>query len=304
MLTNKIDFLSCLFNRFYKEKRGMIEVNIKLLCKKTYKSLLALMIMFSMFPQFTETVVAEETIPVEQFATADQLKSFNTNDNDGEVKAAKVYFGNNNQQWWIAGSQNENLTLFAASPLTTDQAFEPNYNQNKSYSDEWNCDYTSTGGSTPSEVYPNHYGTSPLRSTLKNLETSYFTSEEQALMNETTIYTNDTKNGSVYSTTDKLYLAYGQNSTQYITVGTNSQDKDSLNDGLRIDKNYFGYNAFWLRAPLDSRNHHALFVYSSNWVTDDKVTYSNMLMPAFELNLSSVIFASTASAATSGGFIN
>lgn len=60
MLTNKIDFLSCLFNRFYKEKRGMIEVNIKLLCKKTYKSLLALMIMFSMFPQFTETVVAEE----------------------------------------------------------------------------------------------------------------------------------------------------------------------------------------------------------------------------------------------------
>ena len=59
-------------------------MNIKLLCKKTYKSLLALMIMFSMFPQFTETVVAEETtIPVEQFATVDQLKSFNTNDNDG-----------------------------------------------------------------------------------------------------------------------------------------------------------------------------------------------------------------------------
>lgn len=56
----------------------MIEVNIKLLCKKTYKSLLALMIMFSMFPQFTETVVAEETtIPVDQFATVDQLKSFN-----------------------------------------------------------------------------------------------------------------------------------------------------------------------------------------------------------------------------------
>ena len=200
-------------------------MNIKLLCKKTYKSLLALMIMFSMFPQFTETVVAEETtIPVEQFATVDQLKSFNTNDNDGEVKAVKVYFGNNNQQWWIAGSQDENsITLFAASPLATDQVFEPNYDQNKSYSDEWNCDYTSTGGSNPSDVYPNHYGASPLRNTLKNLETSYFTSKEQGLMKDTTIYTNDTKNNSVYSTTDKLYLAYGDiDDDQYITVGTNS----------------------------------------------------------------------------------
>ena len=70
-------------------------MNIKLLCKKTYKSLLVLMIMFSMFPQFTETVVAEETLPVEQFATVDQLRTFNTNNNDGEVKAAKVYFGQN-----------------------------------------------------------------------------------------------------------------------------------------------------------------------------------------------------------------
>ena len=246
------------------------------------------MIMFSMFPQFTETVVAEETtIPVEQFATVDQLKSFNTNDNDGEVKSAKVYFGNNDQQWWIAGSQNGNLTLFAERPLPFTVTFNQDTNE-KDYNGQ--------------QVYSNHYGASDIRNTLKGLKTSYFTSEEQALMNETTIYTNDTKNGSVYSTTDKLYLAYGQNSTQYITVGTNS--RDSLNEGLRIDKNYFGYNAFWLRAPLDSRNHHALFVYSSNWVTDDKVTYSNMLMPAFELNLSSVIFASTASAATSTGALS
>ena len=260
-------------------------MNIKLLCKKTYKSLLALMIMFSMFPQFTETVVAEETtIPVEQFATVDQLKSFNTNDNDGEVKAAKVYFGNNNQQWWIAGSQNGNLTLFAASPLDTYEVFNQNTNER---------DYNGQ------EVYSNHYGASDIRNTLKGLETSYFTSAEQYLMNETTIYTNDTKNGSVYSTTDKLYLAYGQNSTQYITVGTNSQD--SLNEGLRIDNNYFGLNDFWLRAPIDSRSNNALLVYISNWVMYERVTYSHTLMPAFELNLSSVIFASTASAATSGG---
>lgn len=220
-------------------------MNIKLLCKKTYKSLLALMIMFSMFPQFTETVVAEETtLPVEQFATKEQLKTFNTNDNDGEAKSAKVYFGNNNQQWWIAGSQDENsITLFVASPLASDQAFEQNYNQVKPYRADWNCDYTSTGGSNPSDVYPNHYGASPLRSTLKNLEKSYFTSAEQGLMKDTTIYTNDTKNNSVYSTTDKLYLAYGYiDDDQYITVGTNS--KDSLNNGLRIDNSYWGNSFF------------------------------------------------------------
>ena len=277
-------------------------MNIKLLCKKTYKSLLALMIMFSMFPQFTETVVAEETtIPVEQFATVDQLKSFNTNDNDGEVKAVKVYFGNNNQQWWIAGSQDENsITLFAASPLATDQVFEPNYDQNKSYSDEWNCDYTSTGGSNPSDVYPNHYGASPLRNTLKNLETSYFTSKEQGLMKDTTIYTNDTKNNSVYSTTDKLYLAYGDiDDDQYITVGTNS--KDSLNSGLHIDNSYWGNSFFWLRAPYEVENLHYVLHTGDGYVDGNLAIEGRALLPAFELDMSSVVFASTASSATTTG---
>lgn len=284
----------------------MIEVNIKLLCKKTYKSLLALMIMFSMFPQFTETVVAEETtIPVEQFATVDQLKSFNTNDNDGVAKSAKVYFGQNDQQWWIAGSQNENsITLFAASPLATDQKFEPNYNQKKEYSADWNCNYTSTGGSDPLEVYPNHYGASTLRTELKNLETSYFTSAEQGLMKDTTIYTNDSKNNSVYSTTDKLYLAYGDTSVkEYITVGTN--DQNNLNNGLRVDKNYYWCGWFWLREPNIKHSQTALGVGSDGSMYGLSVDDNNDLVPAFELNISSVEFASVVPAATSGGgFIN
>ncbi len=205
-------------------------MNIKLLCKKTYKSLLALMIMFSMFPQFTETVVAEETtIPVEQFATVDQLKSFDTDDTNGK-NPAKVYFGNNGQQWWIAGSQNGNLTLFAASPLETNVVFNQDTNE-KDYNGQ--------------QVYSNHYGASDIRNTLKGLETSYFTVAEQKLMNDTAINTYDLKNDTVYPTIDKLYLAYGDiDDDQYITVGTNSQDKDSLNDGLRIDKSYWGNSFF------------------------------------------------------------
>lgn len=50
----------------------------------------------------------------------------NTNDKDGEINSAKVYFGNSDQQWWIAGSQQEHgLTLLAASPLATNLEFEP-----------------------------------------------------------------------------------------------------------------------------------------------------------------------------------
>ena len=69
------------------------------------------------------------------------------------------------------------------------------------------------------------------------MEASFFTSSEQALINETTIYTDDTKNNSIYSTTDKLYLAYGdQEDYNHITVGKNSAN--DLNDGLRIDPSY------------------------------------------------------------------
>ena len=262
-------------------------MNIKLLCKKTYKSLLALMIMFSMFPQFTETVVAEETtIPVEQFATVDQLKSFNTNDNDGEVKAAKVYFGSSNQQWWITGSQQEQgLTLFAASPLVNDVVFNQDTNE-KDYNGQ--------------QVYSNHYGASDIRNTLKGLETSYFTSAEQDLMNDTTIYTNDTKNKSVYSTTDKLYLAYGiWKDEQYITVGTNNQN--NLNTGLHIDKSYWS-EWVWLRAPFEKDSKNALAV--GGKVEGYYASGVNGLVPAFELNISSVIFGSTVPAATSGGALS
>ena len=163
--------------------------------KRVSAVLMAAALTISTFPQFhTNVYAAENQLPTkEQFATAEELKTFDTNDQDGK-NPAKVYFGNNDQQWWIAGSQNENVTLFAASPLEISVQFNPNKDER-----EYN-------GQT---VYSNHYGASDIKGTVKGLETSYFTHAEQVLMNETTIHTNDTKNSSVYSTTDKLYLAYG-----------------------------------------------------------------------------------------------
>lgn len=263
--------------------------------KKAGSLLLAVAMIVTSFPAFSHEVYAAELPDSTQFATVDELKNFDTN-NETENKAAKVYFGNNNQQWWIAGSQQaQGLTLFAASPLPENQIFEPNYNQNKSYDSSWNCTYSN---GAPTDVYPNHYGASPLRTTLKKLETSYFTGTEHGLMNETTIHTNDTKNSSVYSTTDKLYLAYGDyDDGQYITVGTNS--KDSLNNGLRIDRDYWRGSIFWLRAPSLIFSYCALAASPGHSVGNYGGNYAFALVPAFELNLSSVIFASAAPAASS-----
>lgn len=260
--------------------------------KKGMAALLSAVMVVTAVPQFAKEVhAAENQLPTkEQFATAEELKTFDTNDQDGK-NPAKVYFGNNDQQWWIAGSQNENVTLFAASPLEISVQFNPNKDER-----EYN-------GQT---VYSNHYGASDIKGTVKGLETSYFTHAEQVLMNETTIHTNDTKNSSVYSTTDKLYLAYGEYyyDGQYITVGTNSSDNDiqQLSNGLRVDKSYWGNSGhLWLRAPHMTYNNNALVARSGNRVLNTDVDSRGALVPAFELNLSSVIFASAAPAATSEG---
>lgn len=254
----------------------------------------------TVIPALSIHVFAEESdteIETTKLATVEELKSFNTDDTDGKKNPARVYFGNNNQQWWIAGSQNENVTLFAASPLATGVEFEPDWENNKKYDSSWNCKYPSD---EPSEVYPNHYGASDIRNTtLKNLETNenYFSESEQEVMCDAEVTTNDTLSGGIYSTTDKLYLAYGKGLNEYITVGS------GLDDGLRVDMDYWGsqYEYFWLRAPLFNRSYAALIASPGNLVGNLSVGSVCVLAPAFELNLSNVSFASAAPAASSGG---
>ena len=276
--------------------------------KKVMAFLLAVAMIVTSFPFLSHEVYAADNVLPDntQFATAAQLKSFNT-ETDGS--SAKVYFGWNSEtntdlQWWIAGSKQENgLTLFAASPLTW-QAFERNWNGNKTYINDWNCNYPD---GEPTEVSPNHYGASPLRTTLRNFEDLYFTSSEKNLMNETIIHTNDFKNKKNYSTREKLYLAYGNLNDDYITVGTNSTN--SLNNGLRIDTSYWGNNGvIWLRAPSVNPDYGSMIVLAavpnSQIVDDWDVYFKFAVVPAFEFNLSSVLFASTATAASSDGALS
>ena len=280
--------------------------------KKPCSFLLVSAMVLTMFPTFSTSVHAEEnqSPTKEQFSTVEELKNYDTNDNDGVKNPAKVYFGNNNQQWWIAGSQsNDSITLFSASSMRDDVQFESNYMDNKTYDDKWNCTYPDR---EPAEVFPNHYGASYIRNvTLKEMEASFFTSSEQALINETTIYTDDTKNNSVYSTTDKLYLAYGdQEDYNHITVGKNSAN--DLNDGLRIDPSYWGESVlelFWIRSPFVSNDdpndgNDVLTAWpSKNYPAFNGAQTSNVekIRPAFELNSSTILFASAVPSATSTG---
>ena len=280
--------------------------------KKPCSFLLVSAMVLTMFPTFSTSVHAEEnqSPTKEQFSTVEELKNYDTNDNDGVKNPAKVYFGNNNQQWWIAGSQsNDSITLFSASSMRDDVQFESNYMDNKTYDDKWNCTYPDR---EPAEVFPNHYGASYIRNvTLKEMEASFFTSSEQALINETTIYTDDTKNNSVYSTTDKLYLAYGdQEDYNHITVGKNSAN--DLNDGLRIDPSYWGKSVlelFWIRSPFVSNDDpndgsSVLTAWpSKNYPAFNGAQTSNVekIRPAFELNSSTILFASAVPSATSTG---
>ena len=282
--------------------------------KKPYSFLLVSAMVLTMFPTFSTSVHAEEnqSPTKEQFSTVEELKNYDTNDNDGVRNPAKVYFGNNNQQWWIAGSQsNDSLTLFSASSMGDGVQFESNYMANKTYDDKWNCTYPDR---EPAEVFPNHYGASYIRNvTLKEMEASFFTSSEQALINETTIYTDDTKNNSVYSTTDKLYLAYGdQEDYNHITVGKNSAN--DLNDGLRIDPSYWGESVlelFWIRSPFvsnDDPNDGSSVL--TAWPSKNNPAFNGAqtnngslenIRPAFELNSSTILFASAVPSATSTG---
>ena len=282
--------------------------------KKPYSFLLVSAMVLTMFPTFSTSVHAEEnqSPTKEQFSTVEELKNYDTNDNDGVKNPAKVYFGNNNQQWWIAGSQsNDSITLFSASSMGDGVQFESNCMANKTYDDKWNCTYPD---GEPAEVFPNHYGASYIRNvTLKEMETSFFTGSEQALINETTIYTDDTKNNSTYSTTDKLYFAYGdQDDYNHITVGKNSAN--DLNDGLRIDPSYWGKSVlelFWIRSPFvsnDNPNDGSSVL--TAWPSKNSPAFNGAqinngslenIRPAFELNSSTILFASAVPSATSTG---
>lgn len=251
----------------------------------------------------------DNTLNVTAYATAEQLKD-NANfalSASYSGTAKKVAFGQdgsgNTQYWYIAGADpdtqaNGGLVLLAETPLVKEKfqtIASTIYNEK--------IEGTYEGAKTQA-VFPNHYGSSNVRDILQGLEkdSKYFSVAEQDLMQETTVFTYDRKNNSTYSTTDKLYLAYGVANDNYITVGSNSSQ--DLGKGLKVDtyKPYINNNlSFWLRSTRSNGQKDVCMAQTGSVVSGQwDVIIKHDILPAFSLNLSSVLFASAVPASAVG----
>lgn len=236
------------------------------------------------------------------YVTKDELMTaFEPNANGTETNYGKLVFGKNSsgeaQEWYILGKDSgvsgDNTIIFAASPIAKNQAFEDEYFNNKAFQINFGV-YESA----PTEVYPNHYGASDLRAKLKTMatNTSYFTTAEQSLMNATTVTTEDKKNSTAYTTTDKLYaLAADGLGDSYTTIKAGSD-----NSTILAMSSYWDSGArFWLRSPKAGYGGEVLLTYPADHVYSSAVNNGLAVQPASNLNLSSVLFASAAEAASS-----
>ena len=241
---------------------------------------------------------------VTAYATKAQLMTAFTPDANGTATTkGKLVFGKKSdgttaQEWYILGKDEgvsgDNTIIFAASPIARGQKFNSDIS-NKNDENLWSdCVYSEA---TITEVYANHYGASELRDTLQGMatNTSYFTSAEQGLMNATTVTTKDTKNSSVtYTTTDKLYALQGDfDNNQYLWAGTDDSTVLAMSSYWRNGE------WFWLRSPFDYDDIDALRAYPGIYVDSSFVRIGFAVQPASNLDLSSVLFASAATAASS-----
>lgn len=243
---------------------------------------------------------------VTAYATKDQLMTAFTPDANGTATTkGKLVFGKKSdgttaQEWYILGKDigvsGDNTIIVAASPIARGQKFNSDIS-NKNDENLWSdCVYSEA---TITEVYANHYGASELRDTLQGMatNTSYFTSAEQGLMNATTVTTKDTKNSSVtYTTTDKLYALQGDyDNDQYLWAGTDDSTVLAMSSYLRNGE------WFWLRSPYGRSGDIALCADRGYYVILGRVDIDSgsPVQPASNLNLSSVLFASAATAASS-----
>ena len=241
---------------------------------------------------------------VTAYATKDQLMTaFNPDSNGDATTIGKLVFGKNSssvaQEWYILGRDTgvsgDNTIIFAASPIARKQAFEDDDSNKKTFASSFGVYETN-----PSDVYQNHYGASDLRVALKNMatNTSYFTTAEQGLMNPTTVTTNDILNSTIYTTTDKLYALTADGAGfPYTTIKVGSD-----NNTVLAESSYWrSGELFWLRSPSNHTGYNIAWgAYPGRYVYGSIVSAKLFaVQPASNLNLSSVFFASAATAASS-----
>lgn len=112
--------------------------------------------------------------------------------------------------------------------------------------------------------------------------------------------TKDTKTSNVtYTTTDKLYALQGDYSNdKYLWAGSSDSTV------LAMSSYWSSGDGFWLRSPYVHDDYVALLADPGGCVDYFDVSFGFAVQPASNLNLSSVLFASAATAASSGTVSN
>lgn len=242
---------------------------------------------------------------VSAYAAKEQLMdgTFAPNADGNATNIGKIKLGKNSGgdvlEWYVLGSDTgvdgENTAIFAASPIAAGVKFDES-EVNKTYEHTFGA-YADS--STPTEVYPNHYGASGLRAKLNEMvavnNNTYFIPAEKSLIQPTTVSTETTVNGASYTTTDILYALQGDyyENDKVLYAGSNN------GKALPMNTYWNTGDRFWLRVPgmMDRSD---VLVGKPGYYID--VKHSNSIFavrPASNLNLSSVIFASAATAASS-----
>lgn len=261
----------------------------------------------SVFPKTTTEVKAAE-YPTKGFATKSQLMSSYLSENVpyelNRYYTGYISFGKDAAGtpllWTITGKDTgisgDNVVLFAPKSIAEEVVFQDSGLTEVLYDVTIG---TYPEGKTPYSVAGNHYGASKARKYLLDIMNDnygkYFSKAEKNLMNTTTLTIPDTKNKSNYILKDTLYLtakgtAAGGYGNMYVGTHENVPVANSVKDETRD---------FWLRTPDLQNESYAYYsgndyeAYSASVATENKV-----LRPAFNLNLSSVLFASGAEPVT------
>lgn len=226
---------------------------------------------------------AEDGTPsVTAFATADDLRNannFTLHTDNGFGVARKVYFGMNSERdtvktWYIAGADSDGSLILMCDPANplVKRVFH-------------------------TSAYGIQYASSDIREYLIGEGISnHFTTQERGLMKNPTLSTYDSAD-----TADELYLASGGQFDNFITVGMNGTKIGLNNNGPSGGSPYIDREKpdFWLRDKYMDWAFAACADPGVN-VTNYGVTGSFNVVPVFNLDMTNVLFASTAKPATSG----
>ena len=252
---------------------------------------------------------------VTAYATKQQMMDGTFAPSNSSGTAANVgvlAFGKNRakktQEWYILGKDKyvdgENTVIFTVQdgiiPLTIQnnaQKYSTTTND-RPYKDSYG---TYTTANAPTTVPCNHYGASTLRAELNKIasDTACFSTAQQKLLNTTTIKTTYRldRMDYTYTNSDKLYApVFNHSYKQILRIGS----KDQIRISTRVY--WDSQNPTWTRSAVENYGRDHVYAVSRTlnstcYIPDQLVKAGSA---ASNLNLTDVLFASSAEAATSG----